>query len=171
MSQISDAVKWFLSILLITVPFRFSFSPPFSTSSVLWSSTSGESTSVLLKYNVYLLSHAFSLLACGRGLSSFGLGLGVMMPFVLISEITTIKVPCQHLQTDIAMFLESFQPHPPRPGHRCPWSTRCRSALASSPPTSSSSPSPPSTSSSSPQGSLWHSSSSALFFRSLLTFW
>ena len=37
-------------------------------------------------------SQSFAPLALGRGLSSFGLGLGVMMPFVLISEITTIKV-------------------------------------------------------------------------------
>jgi len=37
------------------------------------------------------LSKVFWVLAFGRGLSQFGIGLGVMMPFILISEITTIK--------------------------------------------------------------------------------
>ena len=79
--------KW--RVIHFIVHFRFSFSPHFSTSQVLGSSTSGDCEQQIN----YLLSHAFALLACGRGLSSFGLGLGVMMPFVLISEITTIKVP------------------------------------------------------------------------------
>jgi len=40
---------------------------------------------------IIYISQSFAPLALGRGLSSFGLGIGVMMPFVLISEITTIK--------------------------------------------------------------------------------
>jgi len=45
----------------------------------------------IMGFVIIYFSQAFAPLACGRGLSSFGLGLGVMMPFVLISEITTIK--------------------------------------------------------------------------------
>ena len=36
-------------------------------------------------------SKAFGVLALGRGVSSFGCGIGVMMPFILISEISTIR--------------------------------------------------------------------------------
>ena len=40
---------------------------------------------------IIYLSKIFWVLAFGRGLSSFGAGLGAMMPFILISEISTIK--------------------------------------------------------------------------------
>ena len=40
---------------------------------------------------IIYFSKVFWVLAFGRGLSQFGIGLGVMMPFILISEITIIK--------------------------------------------------------------------------------
>ena len=42
-------------------------------------------------FGIIYLSKEFWVLTFGRGLSQFGIGLGVMMPFILISEITTIK--------------------------------------------------------------------------------
>ena len=45
----------------------------------------------ILGFLVMYLSTDFLLLAAGRCISTFGIGAGVMMPFVLISEISTIK--------------------------------------------------------------------------------
>jgi MFS family permease len=49
----------------------------------------------ILGFAVMYLSRAFWQLSLGRAVSTFGLGLGVMMPFVLISEITTIRARAQ----------------------------------------------------------------------------
>ena len=45
----------------------------------------------LAGFLVMYLSSSFLLLCLGRAVSTFGLGAGVMVPFVLISEITTIR--------------------------------------------------------------------------------
>ena len=113
-------------------------------------------------------SQSFAPLALGRGLSSFGLGLGVMMPFVLISEITTIKV-CPLF--GVYLFLSWDLNIDQRLGRPSPWSTQCQSALVSSPPTSSYSRSPPSTSSSLLRDSLSSSLFSVHFCQNHLTFW
>lgn len=50
-------------------------------------------TSVLsiLGFTIMFYSHAFWLLALGRSVNSFSIGFGSMMPYILVSEITTIK--------------------------------------------------------------------------------
>ena len=50
-------------------------------------------TSVLsiLGFTVMFYSHAFWMLALGRSVNSFSIGFGSMMPYILVSEITTIK--------------------------------------------------------------------------------
>ena len=50
-------------------------------------------TSVLniLGFTIMFYSHAFWLLALGRSINSFSIGFGSMMPYILVSEITTIR--------------------------------------------------------------------------------
>lgn len=50
-------------------------------------------TSVLniLGFTIMFYSHGFWLLAIGRSINSFSIGFGSMMPYILVSEITTIR--------------------------------------------------------------------------------
>ena len=45
----------------------------------------------IIGFSIIYFSNNFALLMVGRSLTCFALGFGVMVPFVLISEITTIK--------------------------------------------------------------------------------
>jgi len=45
----------------------------------------------ILGFTIIYFSNSFALLMVGRSLTCFALGFGVMVPFILISEITTIK--------------------------------------------------------------------------------
>ena len=44
----------------------------------------------IIGFTVMFYSHAFWLLALGRSINSFSIGFGSMMPYILVSEITTI---------------------------------------------------------------------------------